>query len=229
MFFIFFKWIFLSKFKSQKFEFPSGTDLTSHTKVASRFFNMFRDRALQHVGLGVKSLSFSFSFDTTYGNYTCIHNYCILKAFCMHLAHLVLSDGWHLRSKMSFIIILWKLIDMLFDQRRYPGWICVPRCQKCRRSSRRIASSVSIIAVCSLRFHSLSPCFFSLSLTYLNHISLSRLCSEKGQAFSPILFSNWCVSQSPPVVAEMDPGLRLQWTRERKLSKIPFCSADRLI
>lgn len=51
----------------------------------------------------------------------------------------------------------------------------------------------------SLPLHSVSPPFFSssLSLTYLNHISLSRLCAEKGQTFSPILFSHWSESQEP--------------------------------
>lgn len=42
----------------------------------------------------------------------------------------------------------------------------------------------------------LSSFFFS-SLTHLNHISLSRLCTEKGQTFPPIFFSHWCESQTP--------------------------------
>lgn len=52
----------------------------------------------------------------------------------------------------------------------------------------------------SLPLHSVSPPFSPpppLSLTYLNHISLSRLCAEKGQTFSPILFSHWSESQEP--------------------------------
>lgn len=112
----------------------------------------------------------------------------------MHLAHPLPSDGWHLRGIMAFIIILSTLIDTLFDQRRYPLWIRVSRCQKCKIPLIRNASSVFIpfppTLICPLPsfLHPVSPHFFSLSLTHLNHISLSRLCTEKGQTFPPILF-----------------------------------------
>lgn len=109
----------------------------------------------------------------------------------MRPAHPVLSDGWHLRGKMPFIIILWTLIDMLFDQRRYPGWICGPRCQKCTRSSRRIASSVSIIAVCSLCIPSLLV-FSRLPDIFESHITFQTVLWKRSNILSYSLPSLMC-------------------------------------
>lgn len=183
--------------------------------------------------------------DSPYGNCTdkawlllSAPNYCriILRTFCMHLAHPLPSDGWHLRGIMAFIIILSTLIDTLFDQRRYPLWIRVSRCQKCKIPLIRNASSVfipfppTLICPLSLFFASrLSSFFLPLPDTFESHITFQTVHRKRSNIPSHSLFLTDVPASSLPVVAEMDPGQRRLWTREGKLSKILFCSVHRLI
>lgn len=166
--------------------------------------------------------------DSPYGNCTdkawlllSAPNYCriILRTFCMHLAHPLPSDGWHLRGIMAFIIILSTLIDTLFDQRRYPLWIRVSRCQKCKIPLIRNASSVfipfppTLICPLSLFFASrLSSFFLPLPDTFESHITFQTVHRKRSNIPSHSLFLTDVPASSLPVVAEMDPGQRRLWT-----------------
>ena len=150
-FFFFFHFLWKGFQRNQNFEFPGGTHIISLNKVVTRYFDMFRDRALQLWDYELKckcmlEVMFWLTIWQPRRHPMVAANYCktILKTLCMHPAHPLLPDGWHLRGIMPFIIILWTLIDALFDQRRYPGWIRVSRCQKCKISLIRNASSVFI-------------------------------------------------------------------------------------
>lgn len=101
------------------------------------------------------------------------------------------SGSWHLRSITPFIINLCTLIDILFDERRLPGRISVSRSYNSKVTlTRHHASSVFMLP--------------PLPPTDLNHISLSRLISEKGQTFPPIHYFLRVWGRRD--VSEMDPG-----------------------
>lgn len=183
--------------------------------------------------------------DSPYGNCTdkawlllSAPNYCriILRTFCMHLAHPLPSDGWHLRGIMAFIIILSTLIDTLFDQRRYPLWIRVSRCQKCKIPLIRNASSVfipfppTLICPLSLFFASRLSSFFSPSPWHIWITYHFPDCAPKKVKHSlPFSFSYWCASQQPACSGWNGSWSKTAVNREGKLSKILFCSVHRLI
>ena len=151
-----------------------------------------------------------------------------LRTFCMHPAHPLASDGWHLRGIMAFIIILSTLIDTLFDQRRYPRWIRVSTCQKCKMPLIRNASSVFIPFPLTL-ICSLSPFFASRLLIFSPspwHIWITYHfpdCAPKKVKHSlPFFFSYWCASQQPACSGWNGSWSKTAANQGRKVEQDPF-------
>lgn len=80
-----------------------------------------------------------------------------------------------------------------------------------------------LTVVCSLPLHSFSP----HSPPPLS-LSLSRLCTEKGQTFSPILFSYWCESQKLKWILVKDcckPG-KESWARSSSVQRTDWFNLE---
>lgn len=183
----------------QIFEFPQGICLISLNKAVTRCFDLCWDRTLH---LWVYELKYKCLLKVI----VLIHRMATPKIsrscyWALLITAKPFSCTQHIRyclmvgilgGIMPFMIIPWILIDTLFDQKRYSGWIRVSRCQKLQDTPYKkclfCLQTFPWTVICSLPLLSVSPHFFLLPDTFESHITFQTVHRKRSNIPSHSLF-----------------------------------------